>query len=227
MPYFITNQHPDCDDWAVVKEGGELVACHPNEDSATDQMVAVSLAEGMEPGGTYNGEFRAAPDALEVGDFVSWNSSGGRARGRITRIVRDGQINVPDSDFSITGEEENPAALIRIYQKVEGGWRATETQVGHKFSTLTKIDPLPEPEERELPDAYRPANAEDVPDGRACGNCIFYREEQQNEEGLSYCERWDDYVRGESKPRPTSLHESSSPTGTEVLRGRLGWRWLG
>jgi len=197
MPYFVTSEHPECDNWAVVKEGGELVACHPNEDSAVDQMVAVSLAEGIEPGGTYNGEFRAAPDALEVGDFVSWNSSGGRARGRITRIVREGSINVPDSDFTINGEEEDPAALIRIYEKVEGGWRATETQVGHKFSTLTKIDPLPEPEERELPDAYRPANAEDVPDGRACGNCMFYREDQQNEEGLSYCERWDDYVRGD------------------------------
>ena len=158
MPYFITNEHPECDAWAVVKDGGELVACHPNQDSATDQMVAVSLAEGMEPGGTYNGECRAAPDALEVGDFVSWDSSGGRARGRITRIVRDGEINVPDSDFTITGEEEDPAALIRIYEKVEGGWRATETQVGHKFSTLTKIDPLPEPEEGERAFAIRQVN---------------------------------------------------------------------
>ena len=44
---------------------------------------------------------RAAPDALSTGDFVRWNASGGTARGKITRIVRDGQIDVPDSEFTI------------------------------------------------------------------------------------------------------------------------------
>ena len=34
-------------------------------------------------------EERAEPDALSVGDFVSWNSSGGRARGKIDCITRD------------------------------------------------------------------------------------------------------------------------------------------
>jgi hypothetical protein len=34
-------------------------------------------------------EDRAAADALKVGDFVSWDSSGGTARGKITRISRD------------------------------------------------------------------------------------------------------------------------------------------
>ena len=29
---------------------------------------------------------------LKTGDFVSWNSSGGTARGKIVRIVRDGKI---------------------------------------------------------------------------------------------------------------------------------------
>ena len=196
MPYFITNSHEDCTSWAVVKQDGELVACHDTEESATDQMVAISLEEGLEPGGTYSRQKRAAPDELEVGDFVRWESGGGTAQGRITRIVRDGEINVPDSSFTITGTPEDPAALIRIYREGEEGWEAQEQQVGHKFSTLRKIDDL-RSEQRELPDAYRPANAEDVPDGRACGNCMFYREDQQNEEGLSYCERWDDYVRGD------------------------------
>jgi HK97 family phage major capsid protein/HK97 family phage prohead protease len=81
-------------------------------------------------------EERAEPDGLKVGDFVSWDSSGGRARGRIVRIERDGSIDVPDSEFTITGTAEDPAALITIYRDGE----ATDTQVGHKFSTLTKID---------------------------------------------------------------------------------------
>ncbi len=97
-----------------------------------------------------NDEERAAPDALIVNDFVSWNSSGGRARGKIERIVRDGQINVPNSDFTITGTEDDPAALIVVYREVSDGWLETATKVGHKFSTLTKIDDLPLSEERAI-----------------------------------------------------------------------------
>ena len=80
-------------------------------------------------------EDRAAPDELKVGDFVEWDSSGGKARGRIEHIMRDGVLGIPDSDFSINATEDNPAALIRIYRDSE----PTETLVGHKFSTLTKI----------------------------------------------------------------------------------------
>lgn len=83
-------------------------------------------------------ENRAAPDALRVGNFVSWNSSGGRARGRITRISRDGKLEVPNSSFSVTGTEDDPAALIRLFRNNE----ATDTIVGHKFSTLSKIDDI-------------------------------------------------------------------------------------
>jgi HK97 family phage prohead protease len=58
MPYFVTDKHPDCPAWATVKEGGELVACHGSEQDAIDQMVAISVAEDIVPGGTYEGEFR-------------------------------------------------------------------------------------------------------------------------------------------------------------------------
>jgi len=81
---------------------------------------------------------RAEPDALQVGDFVSWNSAGGRARGKIIKIERDGTINIPNSDFTVTGTEEDPAALIQVYRSGE----PTDTEVGHKFSTLTKINPI-------------------------------------------------------------------------------------
>ena len=85
---------------------------------------------------------RAAPDALSVGDSVSWDSSGGRARGKIERIERDGSINVPDSDFTINGTPDDPAALIRLYQRTDEGFDETDRLVGHKFSTLTKIADL-------------------------------------------------------------------------------------
>ena len=105
MPYFIS-ETTDCPGWAVVKEDNSVVSCQESKDDAIAQMVALSLAENLEPG-------------------------------------------------------------------------------GELAST------------RELPDNYRPALAEDVPEGRACGNCFFYNEERVNEAGdKAWCERWDDFVDG-------------------------------
>jgi len=137
MPYFITDSSPDCSGWATIKEDGEVIGCHQNKQDAIDQMVAISLAEELEPGGE-----RAAPDELVVGDFVSWNTAGGRARGQIERIVRDGSINVPNSSFTITGTPDDPAALIVVFREMADGYEPTDVKVAHKFSTLRKIDDL-------------------------------------------------------------------------------------
>jgi uncharacterized protein len=105
MPYFIS-QNTDCPSWAVVKEDNSVVSCQDTKDDAIAQMVALSLAENLEPG-------------------------------------------------------------------------------GELAST------------RDLPENYRPALAEDVPEGRACGNCIFFNEERQNEDGTkAWCEQWDEFVDG-------------------------------
>jgi HK97 family phage prohead protease len=230
VPYFITDSAADCAGWATIKEDGEVIGCHTTKQDAIDQMIAVSIAEDMEPGGERvlpdnyrpalaadvpegracgncyfydednlqesNGEIkawcekwddyvrgdhycnawapdeesdddmddslRADPDALNVGDFVSWNTSGGRARGRIDRIVRDGSINVPNSSFSITGTPDDPAALITVFRETDDGFDATDVKVGHKFSTLTKINDLRSKENRQVnlaPPAYMRAAA--------------------------------------------------------------------
>jgi HK97 family phage prohead protease len=49
---------------------------------------------------------------------------------------------------------------------------------------------------RELPDNFRPATSDDVPEGRACGNCLFFNEDNLDDEGRAFCERWDEYVEG-------------------------------
>ena len=55
MPYFISETQSDCDGWATVKQESDgsytTLACHDNKQDAIDQMVAVSIAEDMEPGG--------------------------------------------------------------------------------------------------------------------------------------------------------------------------------
>ena len=92
-------------------------------------------------------EYARAVDV--VGDFVEWDSSGGTARGRIEHVMREGVLGIPNSDFSITAEEGDPAVLIRVYRELRDGWVETETLVGHKSSELRAIDPLPSPTEEE------------------------------------------------------------------------------
>ena len=85
---------------------------------------------------------RAEPGTLKVGDFVEWDSSGGMARGKITRVITEGSVDVPDSSFTINATEEDPAALIQVYRDNDGSHEESDTIVGHRFSTLTKIAAL-------------------------------------------------------------------------------------
>lgn len=101
MPYFITDTAAGCSGWATIKDDGEVIGCHETKEAAIEQMVAVSIAEGIEPGG-----------------------------------------------------------------------------------------------ERALPENYRPALEPDVPEGRACGNCLFFNEDNVQDD-KAFCERWDEYVRGD------------------------------
>ena len=80
-------------------------------------------------------ESKAEADSVKVGDMVSWNSSGGTARGKITKIVRSGTLAVPKTDFTLNATEDNPAVLIRVYKAGE----PTDVIVGHRVSTLRKI----------------------------------------------------------------------------------------
>jgi hypothetical protein len=77
-------------------------------------------------------DIEKAEKKFKVGDMVSWDSSGGKATGKIEHIMREGVLGIPNSKFSITATKEDPAVLIRIYREGE----PTETLVGHKMSEL-------------------------------------------------------------------------------------------
>ena len=75
MPYLISDKQADCSGWATVKEESDgsytTIGCHDNKQDAVDQMVAVSLAEDMEPGG----EVRTVD--LSVPAFIRENAQRG------------------------------------------------------------------------------------------------------------------------------------------------------
>jgi Hypervirulence associated proteins TUDOR domain len=79
---------------------------------------------------------------VKRGDSVSWNSSGGTARGKVTKVITSGEEQVPGSSFKITGTPDDPGALIRVYREQDGKYKPTDTIVGHKTKTLTKIPAL-------------------------------------------------------------------------------------
>ena len=116
----------------------KLAAKMEKERSMEDLAKSDILPETTE-GEEMKTEVRAEPDGLSVGDYVQWDSSGGSAYGRIDRIERDGSINVPDSDFTVNGDADDPAALIEVYREGEDGYEASGRMVGHRFSTLTKV----------------------------------------------------------------------------------------
>ncbi len=117
---------------------------------------------------------KAAPGSLKTGDFVSWNSSGGTARGKIQSIKTSGSINVPGADVTITAEEDDPAVLIRVYRKSGNGWEPSDVRVGHKMSTLRKIDALPGPTNKVAKQADDETNIE--------GGAVENMEIEKNEE---------------------------------------------
>lgn len=55
VPYYISSDTnlTGCPRWAVVKEDGETLACHRTKTEAIAQVVAVSRAEKMAPGGDW------------------------------------------------------------------------------------------------------------------------------------------------------------------------------
>ncbi len=187
MPYYITDNSADCPSWAVVKEDGELLACHDTKESAIEQAIAVSIAEETE----FVGE-RAAVGELKIGDWVTWNIRNPNVLAQVVLI-------------------EGELAGLEVYELEDETYHSTQRLMIMNVFKLQRI-PMPdrisaevedaeEQEEDEgeenLPDNYRPALAPDVPEGRACGNCFFFNEARLNDDGdKAWCERWDAFVDG-------------------------------
>ena len=233
MPYFITDKSPDCSGWATIKEDGEVIGCHATKQDAIDQMVAVSIAEDMEPGG----ERAPAPpsDQITGSDKNPAGSAAGKQGGiEINEATETALRNKAEDHNKKMDENNRPdwtrvtlGVLKSVYRRGAGAYSTSHrpgigraqwamarvnaflylSRVGRPENPayitdndLLHVDhPKYSAADRALPDNYRPALSEDVPDGRACGNCYFYDETNVQGEGdnlKAYCEKWDEYVDG-------------------------------
>jgi HK97 family phage prohead protease len=188
MPYYITQTNPDCPNWAVEKEDGESVGCHDSKESAIDQAVAISIDEETE----FVGE-RAAVGSLAIDDYVSWAPLDPKVAAQVVMV--EGQFAVVrlfDYDDGIF-EPTDKLMVINVFQLEK---IPTPKMIAFEVEEIDEPD-LDDEGEANLPDNYRPALSEDVPEGRACGNCFFFDESRVNADGdKAWCERWDAFVDG-------------------------------
>ena len=158
MPYYITDSAEGCSGWATIKEDGEVMGCHDTKDDAIDQALAIAAQEGSE----FLGE-RAMPGTLKPGDFVSWKEHGQTFQGRIREVVDAGTIDVPGSGVQVQGTYFDPAALVQMYEQVDGEWTEASTFLGLKFSKLSGISALIDSEMPEF--SFEEGNMPEAPDG--------------------------------------------------------------
>lgn len=190
MPYYITDKSAECPSaWAVVKEDGELVACHDTKESAIDQAIAISLSEDTE----FVGE-RAAVGELKVGDYVSWNVRNPNVLAEV--IMIEGELAVLEV-YELENEVYHSTDRLMVMNVFKLERVQRPDRVSEEVEDSPEEEDLEEETEGNLPDNYRPALSPDVPEGRACGNCFFFNEERLNADGdKAWCERWDAFVEG-------------------------------
>lgn len=193
MPYYITDKSADCpNSWAVVKEDGEVLGCHDSKESAIDQAVAVSLAEDTEFGGE-----RAAVGLLASGDWVSWEPNDSKILAQVV-VVEDqyAVVRVFEYEYGVFSPTDK-LMVINVFsiEKIQRPERVAYEE--EDAPDMDEPDDLDDQGQANLPDNYRPALAEDVPEGRACGNCFFFDESRINDDGdKAWCQRWDAFVDG-------------------------------
>lgn len=110
MPYFITDTAVGCSGWATIKDDGEVIGCHTDKQAAIDQMVAVSLAEGMEPGGERDNMTKVEMRHNQVQDLEL------RQEGNSAQFVGYAAVFNSDSEPLPFIEQIRPGAFQRTLQ---------------------------------------------------------------------------------------------------------------
>ena len=89
-------------------------------------------------------ENRASAARIGEGSFVSWNTSNGRAKGKVEKVATKGQAKSSEG-YTIEATPDHPAFIIRIYKEQGNGWVPTDVTTVHRPDILTVITALPSP----------------------------------------------------------------------------------
>lgn len=112
MPYYISQKHPDCKSgWATVDGDYKLLGCHKTKAEAIKQMVAISIAEDVEPGGTHPRDQKKESILVEVAGRYQVPEGVASAAKRALKWISEGKAG---SGFTSTGRR-------RAAQLAKGG----------------------------------------------------------------------------------------------------------
>jgi hypothetical protein len=94
-------------------------------------------------------EDRASAARIGEGSFVSWNTSNGRARGKVEKVITKGQATSSDG-YVLEATSDAPVFKIRIYKEQGNGYIPTDTVVVHRNDYLTITSALPAPRSEDV-----------------------------------------------------------------------------
>lgn len=119
MPYGISQNQSDCSGWATVMQtdnGFETIGCHVSKQDAIDQMVAVSIAEDMDPLGEVGAREMIDVEEPEMEDEED--------------VEPDEILEV----ISETGLDPRDAALYDAYEKIAEQFGMWSQEDAHYFA---------------------------------------------------------------------------------------------
>jgi HK97 family phage prohead protease len=136
----VTQPSPD----PVNPQGIDADDVEEDTEGATMPMV-ISYSEDISE---LTEEERASAARIGEGSFVSWNTSNGRAKGKVEKVVTKGQAKSSDG-YVLETTPDAPAFMIRIYKEQGNGWVPTDVTVVHRPDILKVITALPAPRSEE------------------------------------------------------------------------------
>ena len=196
MPFSIVTDHPECSGYAVIKDSNsELLGCHRTENQAQAQLTALNIAEY---GQRVDGYTPTAAMKTEAQRGLDWRSEYGRG-GTEIGIARARDIsNGKQLPLETVNRMVSFFARHEVDKQAEGfspgedgypsngriAWALWGGDAGRSWAEniVSQNRNEDEYQDRALPDNYRPASSDDVPEGLNCGNCIFNLD--------LYCTKW-------------------------------------
>ena len=139
----VTQPNPDPVDAQGVDED------NAEEMTKSDYQVSAMMDRSADEEAEVVEEDRASNARIGEGSFVSWNTSNGRARGKVEKVITKGQAKSSEG-YTLETTPDQPAFSIRIYKEQGNGWVATDTTVVHRNDILTIIKSLPAPRSKEI-----------------------------------------------------------------------------
>lgn len=141
MPYSVTQDHSDCDGYAVVKDdGGRLMGCHTSERAAQDQITALNISEAekhlLAIGATkatseeIDERYSAFREAVNMSasEIESWGDTDcaneasenpQAVRDRVVRLLRTDKDDWGDDEYEAAGRVTSFIARMRGMEQGE------------------------------------------------------------------------------------------------------------